>query len=115
MTLRPSCSRNVLNTCRLKDNGLNSVLSFVLFLSQLKYFVSVISQWHEPDICKTRVFGLSVCEEITLFVLIQYQSVTDRQTDIRRISLFWQYQCIACITCYATVLIKKGLDGRWMG
>ena len=35
---------------------------------------------------KTRVFGLSVSEEITtlaLFILIHYQSVTDRQTDGR--------------------------------
>jgi len=41
----------------------------------------------EPDICdnaKTRVFALSADKEImtlALFVLMQYRSVTDRQTD----------------------------------
>ena len=38
----------------------------------------------EPDICKNGVLGVSVGEEImmlALFILIQYQSVTDEQTD----------------------------------
>jgi len=38
---------------------------------------------HDSDMAKNRVSGLSVSEEIitlALFVLIQYQNVTDRQT-----------------------------------
>jgi len=48
----------------------------------------------EPEICKTRVFELFGSEEImtlALFVLMQYQSVTDgrtdRQTDISALAI----------------------------
>jgi len=58
---------------------------------------------------KTRVFGLSVGEEIitlTLFVLIQYQSGSDEQTDghLCCSNSAWRF---ACIACYATAVVKS--------
>ena len=48
------------------------------------------------------MFGLSDGEEImtlAFFVLIQYRSVTDRQTD-RRTSLLWLYRRLHSLLCY---------------
>ena len=55
---------------------------------------------------ETRMFRLSEGEEImtlAFFVLIQYRSVTDGQTD-RRTSLLWLYTS-ACIARYANALV----------
>jgi len=54
---------------------------------------------------ETRMFGLSDGEEImtlAFFVLIQYRSVTDRQTDRHSYSGYTS----ACIACYANALVK---------
>ena len=54
----------------------------------------------ELDIFRNYMFGLSGGKEIVtlaFFVLIQYQSVTDRRTDgqmDRWTSLLWLYQCL---------------------
>jgi len=55
---------------------------------------------------KTRTFGLFDGEEImtpALFVLTQYRSVTDGQTDIGALAI-GAYS--ACMACYATALVK---------
>ena len=54
---------------------------------------------------ETRMFGLSEGEEtmmLAFFVLIQYRSVTDRQTDGHSFSGYTS----ACIACYANALVK---------
>ena len=52
---------------------------------------------------ETRMIRLFDGEEIlAFFILIQYQSVTDGQTDgwtDRRISLLWLYQCLHSLLC----------------
>jgi len=64
----------------------------------------------EPDICKTRVFGVPVGQEtmtLALFVLVQYSSVLDRQTDGRTDGHLCCSNTSVCIACYATVLVIK--------
>jgi len=68
---------------------------------------------------KTRVFGLFFAKEImtlALFVLIQYQSVTDgqthRRTDRQTDRRLYNGYASACIACYATVLVKTTNEHR---
>jgi len=54
---------------------------------------------------ETRMFWLSDGEEImtlAFFILIQYQSVTDGQTDIPPLAI-----PAVCIACYAKALVKR--------
>ena len=55
------------------------------------------------------MIGLSDCEEImtlALFVLIQYQSVTDRQTDGQTDRHSYDGNTSACIAWYAIAMVK---------
>ena len=58
---------------------------------------------------ETRMFRLSDGGEImtlAFFVLIQYRSVTDRQTDRRTDGHLCSGYTSACIACYANALVK---------
>jgi len=58
---------------------------------------------------ETRMFRLSDSEEImtlAFFVLIQYRSVTDRQTDGQTDGHLCSGYTSACVACYANALVK---------
>ena len=47
---------------------------------------------------------------LAFFVLIQYRSVTDRQTDGRTDGHLCSGHTSACIACYANALVKSALS-----